>query len=278
MEYEIEELIPIVASLSEKYTSKESSSVRFETARMLMEAVIYCINECSISNRNEIMNTAKKPDAKSLYNKGYEIIVEKVSEAKKIYERLIDDFEDYGCKNYKDTIIKGMPAFFLHYDVDFNPQNHILTLDYPTLFANSDLCGIDLIFHYLKNIENETIFLDLFDQKYVIRLLQKLQPDYKSLYYDNICYPVLLNAIGCLIADQPVSKLILDGNACKDIDFYFKGDDMEKIEFKIRNLIHILTDKISNRDVQMYLEQAANDYSVRLWNGMQNGYLDRMFI
>lgn len=278
MEYEIEELIPIVASLSEKYTSKESSSVRFETARMLMEAVIYCINECSMSNRNEIMYTAKKPDAKSLYNKGYEILVEKVMEAKKTYERLIDDFEDYGCHNYKDTIMKGMPAFFIRYDADFNPQNHILTLDYPTLIESPDLCGINLILHYLKNIENETIFLDLFERKHVICLLQKIQPEYQSLYYDNICYPVLLNAIGCLIADKPVPKLIIDGKDCKDIEFYFKGDDMEKIELKVRNLIHILTDKMSNSEVQRYLEQVANDYAVRIWNGLQIGYLERVFI
>ena len=45
--YEMEELVPIVASLSEKYTSKESTSVSYETARQLMEAVMYCINECA---------------------------------------------------------------------------------------------------------------------------------------------------------------------------------------------------------------------------------------
>ncbi len=278
MEYEIEELIPIVANLSEKYTSKESSSVRFETARMLMEAVIYCINECSISNRNEIINTAEKPNAESLYNKGYELIVEKVLEAKTIYERLIDNFEDYGCKNYKDTIMKGMPAFFIRYDVNFNPQNHILTLDYPTLIDSPDKCGIDLILHYLKYIENEKIFLDLFERKYVIRLLQKIQPEYQSLYYDNICYPVLLNAIGCIIAEKPVPKLTLDGKDCKDIEFYFKGDDLERIELKVRRMIHILTDKMSNSEVQMYLEQVANDYAVRIWNGLQKGYLARLFI
>ena len=44
LEYEMEELVPIVAKLTEQYTSKESSSIRFETARQLMEAAIYCIH------------------------------------------------------------------------------------------------------------------------------------------------------------------------------------------------------------------------------------------
>ncbi|WP_455717147.1 DUF6179 domain-containing protein, partial [Anaerosporobacter sp.] len=42
--YEMEELLPIVARLVDQYTSKESSSIRFETAKQLMEAVIYCNN------------------------------------------------------------------------------------------------------------------------------------------------------------------------------------------------------------------------------------------
>ena len=33
--YEMEELVPLVAELSEKYTSKESTSVSYETARQL---------------------------------------------------------------------------------------------------------------------------------------------------------------------------------------------------------------------------------------------------
>ena len=45
MEYEIEELVPIVATLAEKYTSKESSSITYEKAQQLMEAVLYCICE-----------------------------------------------------------------------------------------------------------------------------------------------------------------------------------------------------------------------------------------
>lgn len=39
--YHMEELIPIVAMLADKYTSKESSSISYERANQLMEATIY---------------------------------------------------------------------------------------------------------------------------------------------------------------------------------------------------------------------------------------------
>ncbi len=45
MEYQMEELLPLAASLADKYTMGESSSVSYETAQMLMEAVLYCIQE-----------------------------------------------------------------------------------------------------------------------------------------------------------------------------------------------------------------------------------------
>ena len=45
MHYEIEELIPVVGKLAEKYTSGESTSISYERAELLMEAVLYCIHE-----------------------------------------------------------------------------------------------------------------------------------------------------------------------------------------------------------------------------------------
>ena len=44
-EYKMEELIPIVADLVKKYTGNESTSVTYEKAQQLMDAVIYCIKE-----------------------------------------------------------------------------------------------------------------------------------------------------------------------------------------------------------------------------------------
>lgn len=45
MDYEMEELVPIVGKLAEKYTSHESTSITYEKAEQLMGAVLYCIHE-----------------------------------------------------------------------------------------------------------------------------------------------------------------------------------------------------------------------------------------
>ena len=51
MNYDFKELLPIVAELADKYTSKEKTSVSYETARRLMESVLFCIEQCSDENQ-----------------------------------------------------------------------------------------------------------------------------------------------------------------------------------------------------------------------------------
>lgn len=276
MEYEMKELLPLVIKLTEKYTSKESSSVPYETARMLMEAVIYCVNENFENNEDSMMNTGKMINAEIMYERGYHIMIEKVYKAKEIYENIIEDFEDYGCKNYKDTLIKGIPVFFLRYNAKFNPQNHILTLDYPLITGNPSLCGIDLILEYLKGIQIEKCFLDCFDRQEVTDLLEKVMPEYQSLYLDNLCYQVLLSAIGCMIAEKPVKNLKLSNTDYDEIKFYFQGDSIDKMEDKIISIIRILMKQFPNH--VSYFEKTAKNYAVRIWNGIQNEVLENVII
>ena len=43
--YVMKDLIPVVTNLVDRYTSKESTSVRMEVAKQLLGAVIYCIQQ-----------------------------------------------------------------------------------------------------------------------------------------------------------------------------------------------------------------------------------------
>lgn len=54
MTYKMEELLPVVGKLAEKYTSFESTSVTYEKAEQLMGAVLYCIRETGLPGRHEL--------------------------------------------------------------------------------------------------------------------------------------------------------------------------------------------------------------------------------
>lgn len=109
--YGLEEILPVVIYLTNKYTSGESSSVPYEKAEMLMEAVLYCIRECFTWNTAGVLPAVNSLSARQAYDKGYEYVTEKVKMARGLYDGLITDFEDYGCLNYRKTVLEGFPPF-----------------------------------------------------------------------------------------------------------------------------------------------------------------------
>ena len=86
----------------------------------------------------------------------------KVQDALKLYNRMMLYFSSYGNRCLQDTVGKGMPEFFKWYDYRLNPQDTLLTLDYPILMDLSADTGIDRIYGYLLCISLEQKFLRKF--------------------------------------------------------------------------------------------------------------------
>lgn len=260
MEYQPEELLGIVSRLSEKYTSKESSSVTYENAQMLMEAVVYSTTEGL--TRKEYLVAGQLPECEIVYQQGCEVIHEKVLRAKEIYNRILIDFEDYGCRNYHDFILKGIPEFFLRYDSKFAPQDHLLTMDYPTL-VNMDSCGIRRILSCLQGVEKEQKFLHAFPSETIKEVLRRIMPEYEKFYMDNICEPILFQAIGCVIAEKTLRELTLDQEDWQEIKEYFAGDDQGQVEQKIRSVIRLLANRLVGEESVDYFTLTAKGYAMR---------------
>lgn len=277
MIFEMKELMPIAAILAEKYTSGESSSVSYEKAQMLMGAVIYCIRE-STGSGGEIPADGRKSDSQQLYELGYGIVVDKVYEAKNIYNRLLENYEDYGSGIYRDTILRGMPEFFLHYDARFCPQDELLTLDYPLLREEEGLCGIDRILEYLRRIEWEKEFLSNFDVEKVKGLMERIQPDYRETGVDNLCAVVLFQAIGCMAAGRPVRELTIQADDLETITDCFEDATVEQLEHRLARMIELLTGRLSGNCACGYLKSAARDFAARLQNVLEHGQLGNLFI
>ena len=97
MRYNIEELIPIVAKLAQGYTSKESTSISYEKAQQLMEAVIYCIHE----GERDIFLPVSKTDlaAEKMYEIGVKCVEEKTRKTLAQYNDLMTHFLSYEKHN-----------------------------------------------------------------------------------------------------------------------------------------------------------------------------------
>lgn len=180
--YSMEEMIPIVGKLTEEFTANESSSVTYERARQFMEAVIYCIAHLEL--RDRLVTSQGVLPAKDAYQLGYGAVIEKVKETQKKYRELMEFFDHYGNRNYRDTVEKALPGFFLYYDAKFAPMENIITMDYPVFGMDMSFEGIDMIRQYVDAIWEEQNYLRNFPRNYIVSKLRSFHPNYEKEYFN----------------------------------------------------------------------------------------------
>lgn len=168
--------------------------------------------------------------------------------------------------------------FFLRYDAEFNPQDHLLTLDYPTYKPDRNISGVDRIYEYLLDINMEREFLAQFPEENIRGLLLQFQERYRISYPDNICELVILQAVGCIIAERPVSLLRLDRKALRIIRYQFEDSEEAGIEREMKGYIRMLCSRMVDKKAEEYFAVRAGDYAVRIRNGMENGNLEEVFM
>ena len=110
MNYEMEELVPIVGKLAEKYTAFESTSVSYEKAEQLMGAVLYCIHETwqvrPEKGRNRgraLWPKGERLSAAQAYEMGARLVEEKTKAALSLYHEILPGFDSYENQCLKDT-------------------------------------------------------------------------------------------------------------------------------------------------------------------------------
>ena len=267
--YTPEELLPVMIKLAEKFTSKDSSSISYERAEYLMDAVIYCISEVDpglvfdnlntnvhtslYSGNKDIMHNITVKDSslypQEAYDLGLTIVKEKVADLTNHFNELIKHFDAYGNENYYDTVAKGIPGFLLRYDPQFAPQENIITMDYPVLLPAANLRGVNAIIHYVNCIEIEQTFLSHFQREAVVRILDEYHPDYTHLF-DNMAEIVFHNVLTQLIPDD---NLIQDHSETEIID-------------SLKKMWHQFVKQYyeDNSDLEEYFLSSIRDYSYRI--------------
>lgn len=275
--YTMEEIFPVVAKLAEQYAGYESTSVTYERAQQLMEAVVYCVREYEASGVNGVMTS--RPEAEQAYKLGYDIAVRKVHEMKSLYHQMIGDFKSYGVLCLEDTVLRGIPEFLKWYDVRYAPQNTLLTLDYPILRDISKSSGIDAVYTYVKSICLEQDFLAAFDAVYIQQLLRSYSSGYKDMI-ENVCSIVLTNALGHILARKPLDNPGFVQEDYVNIGRMLENRSVANIE---RQLAAVLREFISTyfenkNELLEYLSLDMENISVRVGNAFTYGRPGRVFL
>lgn len=277
MDGQMEELLPIVSELAQEYAGYESTSITYEKAQSLMEAVLFCLNEYNNSDTSSLVQG--NISVKEQYNIGAGLLSEKVENIRNIFNEISFQFEDYGVKCLYDTVQKGIPQFLKWYDIKFCPQNTILTLDYPLLIDCSSLAGADAVYKYIRAIQTEQIFLGRLDRNYVRLILEKYNPEYQNMI-ENICSIVLTNIIGHIAIKKSFHEIEFLNEEYLQLSKLFAGKSISDTENVIKPLIQKIVNQFYEGETDMleYLCHETNNIAVRIYTANQYEQLNRVFV
>ncbi len=275
--YSMKELLPIVAQLTEKYTSKESTSITYEAARQLMDAVLYCIHEYEVTTKDSELIVIEAVLAKDAYQLGYQRVLDKVNRTRLLFNECIVDFCAYGNENYQDTFVKGIVGFFQFYNPLLCPQDTIITMDYPTILPIASQVGIDAIETYVQFITLEQQFFGQLPQQYIYNVLYSYQKNYHKQFY-NIASIVLRNILGRILAGQNLTTADCTVNTEK-LTKNISKLTIEDLQKALSTILERLIDETypGNTPLFNYLSGDLKDFSFELRNAVEHNCLSRIF-
>ena len=277
MRYEMEELLPVVAQLSQRFTTTESTSISYEKAQQFMGAVLFCIDEFEQLQENMPVKQKGIP-AKEAYQLGFEAVMQKAKKTQEMYNELMAFFYDYGNDILKDTVEKAIYGFFQYYDPVFAPQHTRITMDYPVLNVCQKLKGIDAIAAYVKTIYTEQIFLQKLPREYICHLLYRFDLEYKEQFF-NIGSVVVRHILGNMMIEKTM------GTAATDTDYQNLFTLLkEKDEIQLQNTLYncfqmLIQEKYDgNQNITKYFEKEIAEFSIRLKQVEEAKYLENVVI
>lgn len=276
MDYELEELVPILRRLAEKYSAYESTSITYERAEQLMGAILYCIHEAEESG-SRTLSRGKMP-AWEAYEIGKECVERKVRSALALYNKMLPEFFAYGNRCLQDTFARGLPAFFRRYDIQFKPQDTILTLDYPLLKDLAPYTGIDKIQEFIRCVYWEQKFLRLFPREYVINILRRYDPQ-DEVMVENLREPVMLWLAGHLLAGKPLAEGSLGEEDYLRMEEAVEKKGADGISRQLREGLGKLLENLEETDGELsgYFLNAVGNIAVRLRVAAENKALEGIF-
>ncbi len=211
------QIMALLAESIVRYTGGESTSVRTETAQRIMMSVLYAVDAYlkSIGTPEDAVAFIPTGSVKKIYAGGLELLEKTFVDTKQIYREVLKN--KLGIRNvaYHSTV-DDLCQFFDRYDMRFNTQDTIASIDYPLLFDDQEVQGVYYIKQYLEKLAWETEFCRLFS----IQDINKLLFNYGRVYRIDCCESlvnvfeiVLNNAIFSVMAG--CSSKILDISRCQ---------------------------------------------------------------
>ncbi|MGN0985357.1 MAG: DUF6179 domain-containing protein [Candidatus Enterenecus sp.] len=189
-----ERLLPLLAEQTRRYTGGESSSVPAETARLLQDSLLYCL-DLSQPPEPARVRAVLSGDPWAEFQRGLARIREQMTYGQRLWETLRSSPRPVSNRALEDTLA-GIGAFWKRYNPALLAKEIPCSIDYPLARPVSErLGGVDYVNRWLEHLAVELRFLSAFPPEQAISVLERSCPDWKGLLV-NLFEPVAANALG----------------------------------------------------------------------------------
>lgn len=247
-----------------KQFSGGNSSVSKERGQALMDANIYLIGlYLKQFETAKSIEYLKKYTIKEIYDQGSSLIKQLLHFSKLEVEIFVKELVKIDLYVYHDTIYRGLPLFFTHYNFDYNPQDAVLTFDYPTYQQLTNKQGIERFLEYFKFVQLENNFNQLFSISLLNEMLFYYHRDYQNLIF-NVSKLLLKQLLLKQLINEDFSYLYLTKNELDKVIKYFDSNNIDLLIYDTFNDLIILLQLDSS--VSNYLYIGLNEIIAELKN------------
>ncbi|MDF2881448.1 MAG: hypothetical protein K0R54_2005 [Clostridiaceae bacterium] len=273
--------IQLLTKQTELFTGGSSSSVKVETAQNIMLSIFYCIG-IFLKNFSDIdmcITELKQKSLSDLYKEGRQLTEEQIKDARNLIKAVQQSRIDTNNQAYNDTLDQGISTFFSQYDADFAALETQASIDYPLSNDKMNLAGVEYINSYLYKLLLENEFCQNFSSKSINCVLEGYNSNFEDLLI-NIFDRVLINALGCVLANKNPLKLNIEHKDLKYLQQKLETLSEEQLYIMLNNTTQKLFKQLNiiNSELQDYILLTLKDVSQILKNALENNQLNAVFV
>lgn len=245
-------------------TQGDSTSLPVEEVAELFESLCFTLQAHLDSNALDArLLLAGNPVG--LLRAAQETLAVSVAKTRQLYDLLLERIQTFGHRALMDTLA-GIGEFFRGYDVRLYAHQMPAHIDYQLCRpVPENRKGVFYIYDYLRTLLIENDLLTRFPSSRVLRLLERLSPDFRELLV-NLYEPVAANVTGLALFPLPEERLTITEAEADQLAARLLALPPREARSNLRDAARLAAGHLAlpSGDAIAYLTQTAEDLYPRL--------------
>ncbi|MBB4826599.1 hypothetical protein HNO89_003880 [Sporosarcina luteola] len=278
------EIMQVLQYLIREYTKGESTSVSSDTAQGILTSLLYALDAYTLqfTEPEDAITHLGVETVKNIHSKGIELLQQYFEEAKQLYQTIKILRLDVPVDAYNMTIDESLPVFMNNYDIVFEGQNTMASIDYPLAVDDMKLQGVFYMKQYVKRFLLETKFCRFFLHQDVLFVLKnfgkKMRFNY-SIELFNIFELILNNAVFSVLSGGSANQIRISDVQYNELDQLFMSSDPDKRSKLIHKAVEQIQEELDiDQELIAYIHLYRDELIQRVNISAEIASFDKLII